>query len=68
MGETRNAFRILVGKSVVKYPLGNATRRWEGNRLCRWGGEGTGSGSCSLVEFYIRGVRSSNFIAIVFVM
>jgi hypothetical protein len=31
MGETRNAYRILVGKSVGKIPLGRPRRRWVDN-------------------------------------
>jgi hypothetical protein len=29
MGEKRNAYKILVGKSEGKRPLGRARRRWE---------------------------------------
>jgi len=28
-GERRNAYRLLVGKSAGKSPLGRSTRRWE---------------------------------------
>jgi hypothetical protein len=28
MGETRNAYRILVGKPEIKRPLGRPRRRW----------------------------------------
>jgi hypothetical protein len=31
MGETRNAYRILVGKPEGKRPLGRQIRRWEDN-------------------------------------
>jgi hypothetical protein len=31
MGETRNAFRILVGKPEGKRPLGRPRRRWVDN-------------------------------------
>jgi hypothetical protein len=31
MGETRNAYRILVGKPVRKRPLGRPRRRWVDN-------------------------------------
>jgi hypothetical protein len=31
MGETRNAYRILVGKPEGKTPLGRPTRRWVDN-------------------------------------
>jgi hypothetical protein len=31
MGETRNAYRILVGKSEEKRPLGRQRRRWVDN-------------------------------------
>jgi hypothetical protein len=31
MGETRNAYRILVGKAEGKRPLGRPTRRWMDN-------------------------------------
>jgi hypothetical protein len=31
LGETRNAYRILVGKQVGKHPLGSLRIRWEGN-------------------------------------
>jgi hypothetical protein len=31
MGETRNAYRILVGKPEGKRPLGKPRRRWEDN-------------------------------------
>jgi hypothetical protein len=31
MGETRNAYRILVGKPEVKRPLGRPRRRWVDN-------------------------------------
>jgi hypothetical protein len=31
MGETRNAYRILVGKSEEKRPLGRPRRRWVDN-------------------------------------
>jgi hypothetical protein len=31
MGETRNAYRILVGKPEGMRPLGRPRRRWEDN-------------------------------------
>jgi hypothetical protein len=31
MGETRNAYRILVGKPEGKRPLGRSKRRWVDN-------------------------------------
>jgi hypothetical protein len=31
MGETRNAYRILVGKPEGKRPLGRPILRWENN-------------------------------------
>jgi hypothetical protein len=31
MGETKNAYSILVGKSEGKRPLGRPRLRWEGN-------------------------------------
>jgi hypothetical protein len=31
MGETRNAYRILVGKPEAKRPLGRPRRRWVDN-------------------------------------
>ena len=31
MGQSRNAFRVLVGKSERKRPLGRLQRRWEDN-------------------------------------
>jgi hypothetical protein len=31
MGQMRNAYSILVGKSEVKGPLGRPRRRWENN-------------------------------------
>jgi hypothetical protein len=31
MGETRNAYRILVGKPEGKRPLGRSRRRWVDN-------------------------------------
>jgi hypothetical protein len=31
MGETRNAYRILVGKPEVRRPLGRPRRRWVDN-------------------------------------
>jgi hypothetical protein len=43
MGETRNAYRILVGKPEGKRPLGRPRRRWLDNikidlREIEWGG------------------------------
>jgi hypothetical protein len=43
MGEKRNAYRILVGKSERKRPLGRPRRRWVDNikvdlREIEWGG------------------------------
>jgi hypothetical protein len=48
MGETRNAYRILVGKPEGKRPLGRPRRRWMDNikmdlREIRWGMVWTGS-------------------------
>jgi hypothetical protein len=31
MGENRNAYRVFVGKSEGKRPLGRTERRWEGD-------------------------------------
>ena len=31
MDESRNAFKILIGKSTGKIPLGRPRRRWEDN-------------------------------------
>ena len=31
MEQSRNAYRVLVGKPVRKRPLGRPTRRWEDN-------------------------------------
>jgi hypothetical protein len=31
MGKERNLYRVLVGKSVRKRPLGRPRRRWEDN-------------------------------------
>jgi hypothetical protein len=44
MGETRNAYRIMVGKPEGKRPLGRPRRRWVGNikmdlREIGWDGE-----------------------------
>jgi hypothetical protein len=43
MGETRNAYRALVGKPEGRRPLGRPRRRWEDNvkmdlREVGWGG------------------------------
>jgi hypothetical protein len=43
MGETRNAYRILVGKPEGKRPLGRPRRRWVDNikmdlRYIEWDG------------------------------
>jgi hypothetical protein len=36
-GETKNAYRILVGKPGGKRPFGKPRRRWEGNtRMDLW--------------------------------
>jgi hypothetical protein len=44
MGETRNAYRILVGKPEGKRPLGRPRRRWVDNIKIDLGGMvGTGS-------------------------
>jgi hypothetical protein len=40
MGETRNAYRILVGKPEGKRPLGNPRRRWVDNIKMDLGGIG----------------------------
>jgi hypothetical protein len=45
MGETRNAYRILVGKPEGKRPLGRPRRRWVDNikinlREIEWDGMG----------------------------
>jgi hypothetical protein len=45
MGETRNAYRVLVGKPEGKRPLGTPRRRWGGNirmdlREIGWDGVG----------------------------
>jgi hypothetical protein len=52
MGETRNAYRILVGKPEGKRPLGRPRRRWVDNitmdlkrdRMGWYGLDRTGSG------------------------
>jgi hypothetical protein len=49
MGETRNAYRILVGKAEGKRPLGRPRRRWVDNirmdlKRDRMGWYGSGSG------------------------
>jgi hypothetical protein len=46
MGETRNAYVILVGKPEGKRPLGRPRRRWVDNiKWMRWWGlDPTGSG------------------------
>jgi hypothetical protein len=36
MGETRNAYRILVGKPEGKRPLGRPRRRWVDNIKMDW--------------------------------
>jgi hypothetical protein len=37
MGETRNAYRILVGKPEGKIPLGRPRRSWEENiEMVNW--------------------------------
>jgi hypothetical protein len=33
MGESRGAYRVLVGKSEGKRPLGRPRRRWENNKM-----------------------------------
>jgi hypothetical protein len=43
MGETRNAYRIFMGKPEGMRPLGRPRRRWEDNikidlRVIGWGG------------------------------
>jgi hypothetical protein len=40
MGETRNAYRILVGKPEVKRPLGRPRRGWVDNIKMDLGGIG----------------------------
>jgi hypothetical protein len=40
MGETRNAYRILVGKPEGKRPLGRPRRRWVNNIKMDLGGIG----------------------------
>jgi len=52
MGDSRGTYRVLVGKSEGKRPLGRARRRWEGNikmglqEVGKWGYglDRTGSG------------------------
>jgi hypothetical protein len=49
MGETRNAYRLLVGKPEGKRPLERPRRRWVDNikidvREIRWDGSGSGQG------------------------
>jgi hypothetical protein len=52
MGETRNAYKILVGKPEGKRPLGRPRSRWVDNRIGWYGldragsGEGPVEGSC----------------------
>jgi hypothetical protein len=57
MGETRNAYNILVGKLEGKRPLGRHGSRWEDNirmvlRDIGWEGElgSSGSGQGSVVD------------------
>jgi hypothetical protein len=43
MGKRRGAYRILVGKTAGKRPLGRPSRRWENNikmdlQVVEWGG------------------------------
>ena len=48
MGETRGAYRILVGKSERKKPLGRPRRRWEDN--IKFGLQEVGWGSMGWVD------------------
>jgi hypothetical protein len=62
MGETRNAYRILVGKSVGKCPLGRLRMRREANitmdfKEVGWEVDGTGSASCPVLSFGIVSVE-----------
>jgi hypothetical protein len=45
MSERRGAYRVLVGRSEGKRPLGRSARKWEGNikadlQEMKWGGVG----------------------------
>jgi hypothetical protein len=48
MGEKRNAYRILVGKSEIKIPLGRPGRRWE--IMLRWILQMTGGGCMDRIQ------------------
>jgi hypothetical protein len=46
MGEKRNVYRLLVGKSEGKRPLGRPTRRWVDNIRMDLGDVGWGDVDC----------------------
>jgi hypothetical protein len=51
MGETRNAYRILVGKPEGKRPLGRPRRRWVNNIKMDLGDIGNFLNGCTIGSF-----------------